>query len=102
MQWQAAEQQCNGREKDWIGQPRNQEGEGSDPGGAATTAVCGQSPRLHVLPARQAAPVWRGRPTQEQEAGVEGEGGNTGELSQKQFVKYSANSCFVCLYFFIK
>ena len=43
------------------------------------TAVCGQSPRLHVLPARQAVPVWRGRPTDEQEAGVEGEGGGEDE-----------------------
>ena len=90
------------------------------------TAVCGQSPRLHVLPARQAAPVWRGRPTEEQEAGVEGEGGgedeggegdavgdkdgrkvspatwaDTGELSRKQLMKHSANSCFVCLYFLL-
>ena len=64
--------------------------------------------------------MWRGRPTEEQDAGVEGEGGegdavgdkdgrkvspatwaDTGEMSRKQFMKHSANSCFVCLYFLL-
>ena len=70
--------------------------------------------------------MWRGRLTEEQEAGVEGEGGgedeggegdavgdkdgrkvspatwaDIGEMSRKQFMKHSANSCFVCLYFLL-
>ena len=58
-----------------VGQPQGKDGEGVTP----TTALCGKSPRLHGLPARQAAPVWRGRQVKEQEAGVESEGGGEDE-----------------------
>ena len=34
---------------------------------------------VNLLPARQAAPVWRGRQVKEQEAGVESEGGGEDE-----------------------
>ena len=43
------QQGSHGGEEDWDGQPRGKDGEGNDTGGAPSTALGGEPPRLYGL-----------------------------------------------------
>ena len=68
-----------GGEEGRDGKPGLEEGEGSDPGRAASTVVRRQHPGIDGMLAGQTAPVRGGREDEESEGGVEGEGGGEDE-----------------------